>query len=161
MKKKKKKKIPVRLPTAPPSIKHKDAKKYDRKRDKKNFPMESLSIKSFFLETKHARDRSSERNAQISNREIENIQMGLDRLSAAIVRAGRKPSDFFEVEKAYVIPRGRGMIVIALPDRGHTKYPTLRIMTVLGPGQKPLNGYEMFMPVAERVKQELSGLKGR
>ncbi len=45
--KKSKTKIPIRLPIAPPSKKHKDPTKYDRKKNKV-IPMESFSIVSFF-----------------------------------------------------------------------------------------------------------------
>lgn len=160
---KKKTKIPVRLPVAPPSKKHKDPTKYDRKRDKKKIPTESLSIKQYFNieETRHAKDRASERGVGISNAQVEELQTQLDQLSAAIMNTGRKPSDFFETEKAYVIPYSNGMVIVALPDRGHTAYPTLRVMTILGPGQKPLKEYEMFLPIAKKVKEELQKIMAK
>lgn len=123
----------------------------------------SLSIKQYFNieETRHAKDRASERGVGISNAQVEELQTQLDQLSAAITKAGRKPSDFFETEKAYVIPYSNGMVIVALPDRGHTAYPTLRVMTILGPGQKPLKEYEMFLPIAKKVKEELQKIMAK
>lgn len=161
MKKKTKKKIPIRLPTAPPSKKHKDATKYDRKRDKK-IPTESLSIKGYFdiQETKHAKDQASSRGVNASDRYIEEFQTKLDSLSSLVRKSRINITDFFEPELAYVYPiEGGGSFVITIPDRGTTPYPTLRIMTTLAPGMMPKGRYEFFKPALKRVQEELAKRK--
>jgi hypothetical protein len=154
--KKSKTKIPIRLPVAPPSKKHKDPTKYDRKKGKV-IPTESLSIKEYFLETKHAKDQASKREVKVSERYIEQFQHQLDIISSQIVKAGLIPSNFFQPELTYIYQLDDGgSFVVKVPNRGNTPYPTLRVMTTLAPGMTPRGDFELLKPVLKRVQQELA-----
>lgn len=154
--KKSKTKIPIRLPVAPPSKKHKDPTKYDRKKDK-IVTTECLSIKEYFLETKHAKDQASRREVKVPQRYIEQFQHQLDIISSQMMKAGLRPWDFFTPEFAYLYQLDDGgSFVVTLPDRGHAAYPTLRVMTTLAPGMTPRGDYELLKPVLKRVQQELA-----